>query len=87
MSQKKDEDYIYEDKEVENVKCSPPQIPWSNPNEVRASQTDEKAIAMEKGVPFEEEKEEITPVADTQDWAAIEKIDMKHPDMPSDQHM
>ena len=38
----------------------------------------------EKGVPFEEEKEEITPLEDTRDWAAFEEIDIEHPDSQVD---
>ena len=46
MSQKKDGNYFVDkDEAEENV-------------EVRGSQNDETAIAMEEGVPFEEEKEE-----------------------------
>ena len=35
---------------------------------------------MEKGVPFEEEKQEITPWEDMQDWAAFEAYNIEHLD-------
>jgi hypothetical protein len=83
MSLKKDENND-EDKD-EDVKWPPRHVPLSNPNEVRASQKDEEAVAIEEGVPLEE-KDKITGV-DPQNLADKVGIDIEHPDTSGDQRV
>ena len=80
MSRKRDENYLQDKDQMEDVKCPPQHVPWYHWNEELPSHEsetshelkyhhlqkheyqDEEAITMEEGVPFEEEKEEITAV-------------------------